>query len=59
MPNTETLSEDEPGHRNGEGSSSILPHLQRQTQTQLREPLKRLKQDDDGGQDSEQSGNDG
>ena len=34
--------EDEPGHRQGDGSQSILPHLNRQQQTQVQMPQKPL-----------------
>ena len=39
MPNSKLPSEQEPGSRSGEGASSILPHLLRQTQTQLKTPI--------------------
>lgn len=38
---------EEPGKRSGEGSRSILPHLQRQAQTQIKVPI-RPRQRDDG-----------
>jgi hypothetical protein len=39
MANSEFSPFDEPGKRTGEGSKSILPHLQRQQQTQLKQKL--------------------
>ncbi len=47
MPDTENAPLEEPGKRNGEGSGSIMPHLQRQALTQHREPWKRPNKDDD------------
>lgn len=54
MPNsdTQTAPLDEPGRRQGEGSETIVPHLQRQTQTQLKVPLKRATQPASEGPDS-------
>jgi hypothetical protein len=49
MPHTDNAPPEEPGKRTGEGSNSILPHLQRQTQTQIRVPTKQPKADGDGG----------
>jgi hypothetical protein len=42
MPNRHSDDEPlkEPGKRHGEGSKSILPHLQKQTQTQIGTPEK-------------------
>ena len=46
---------DEPGKRSGEGSKSIVPHLQRQAQTQIKVPIKRRRAPEDlpEGPDSE------
>ena len=53
-PDSEHAPLDEPGKRSGEGSKTILPHLQRQTQTQIKVPIKRRQPDDaDEGPDSE------
>jgi hypothetical protein len=47
---------DEPGKRSGEGSRSILPHLQRQAQTQIKVPVRRTDPDAaDEGPDSQPS----
>jgi hypothetical protein len=53
MADTENAPLEEPGKRTGEGSNSILPHLQRQTQTQLRVPVKQPKREGDTGPDSD------
>jgi hypothetical protein len=45
--------DDEPGRRNGEGSESILPHLQRQVQTQIKQPLKKPRPNDADGPESQ------
>jgi hypothetical protein len=54
MPNSDTPTDplDEPGRRQGEGSQSIVPHLQRQTQTQIKVPLKRVTHPESEGPDS-------
>jgi hypothetical protein len=44
--NSEHAPLEEPGKRSGEGSQSIVPHLQRQTQTQIKIPIKRRKPED-------------
>jgi hypothetical protein len=48
---------DEPGKRSGEGSKSIVPHLQRQAQTRIKEPIKRRPPPEDSqeGPDAEPS----
>jgi hypothetical protein len=40
MPDSQYGPLEEPGKRNGEGLQSILPHLQRQVQTQIKPPKK-------------------
>jgi hypothetical protein len=51
-PNSRHGHEDEPGHRNGEGSESIVPHMQRQQQSQVQMPNKKLRRTDSAGSDS-------
>lgn len=53
MADTENAPLEEPGKRTGEGSNSIVPHLQRQTQTQLRVPLKQPEREGETAPDSE------
>jgi hypothetical protein len=48
MPNTQNAPLEEPGKRSGEGSKSILPHLTRQTQTQIKVPVKPPEAKDSG-----------
>ena len=44
MPDSKPAPLDEPGSRSGEGLESILPHVQRQSQSQIKVPMK--KRDD-------------
>ena len=41
MPNTKPAPLDDPGQRTGEGVDSLLPHLQRQSQSQVKVPIKK------------------
>jgi len=54
-PDTEHAPLDEPCKRSGEGSRSILPHLQRQTQTQIKVPIRRRDPNADEPPDSQPS----
>jgi hypothetical protein len=53
MADTENAPLEEPGQRTGEGSDSILPHLHRQAQTQLRVPTRQPKHEAEPQPDSE------
>lgn len=55
MPNTGHGPLEEPGKRTGEGSQSILPHLQRQVQTQIKPPAKKPRPPDADGPETEPS----
>jgi hypothetical protein len=52
MSNTPPDPPDEPGKRTGQGSDSIVPHLQRQVQTQIKQPLKKPRPPDAEGPES-------
>jgi hypothetical protein len=52
-PNSQYPPMEEPGRRTGEGLKSILPHLQRQVQTQIKQPVKRTTPDQPDAPDSE------
>ena len=52
-PDSELAPLDEPGKRSGEGSRSILPHLQRQAQTRIKVPIRR--RDPDAAEDAPDS----
>ena len=52
MPDSKHGPLDEPGKRSGTGAWSILPHLQRQVQTQIKPPAKKQSGDTKEGPES-------
>ena len=48
MPNSKPAPLEDPGKRTGEGVESLLPHLHRQTQSQLKAPIRKRSDDAEG-----------